>query len=159
MNEIQLDVWIDAPRQTVFDAIASREGLDGWWGPVVEFGNEAGETIAFDHVHGEPLRMRIVEFSPGARVEWECVSHFTDPANPASEWLGSRITFELAETGPTGFEPIDSHFKVNPITILRFRHSGWPADARWMAFCAYGWGVTLVGLEAQCKEQTTVSDE
>jgi uncharacterized protein YndB with AHSA1/START domain len=150
MNEMHHEVWINAPRAVVYEAITSRDGLDAWWGPVTDAGVHVGEEVRFDHGLGDLLRMRIADLGPGERVVWECVSEFTDPANPASEWRGTTLSFELTDGGPTGFEPIDSHLS-GPVTILNFRQTGWPDQSRWCGFCNYGWGVTLEGLANHCE--------
>ena len=36
MNSILHEVWINAERSTVFDAITTRNGLDAWWGKAVQ---------------------------------------------------------------------------------------------------------------------------
>jgi hypothetical protein len=148
---IEHEVWINARRETVFNVISTRQGLDSWWGPVVSASSEIGAVIEFDHGHGEPIQMRVVDFASGERFEWENVNTFTDPVNPASEWSGTSISFDLRDGHPTGFPSLDAHFTVDPFTILQFRHIGWPVDARWLAFCNYGWGVTLAGLAEHCE--------
>jgi hypothetical protein len=152
-NDIHHEVWIGASREAVFDAIASRGGLDAWWGPVVNAEPKTGSVVEFDHGHGDLLRMKIIDLVPNERLEWECVSNFTYPGNPASEWTGTRLSFDLEDGDETGFEPLDAHFTGDKITILHFRHTGWADDSRWLAFCNYAWGVTLSGLEAQCMKQ------
>lgn len=150
LHTIYHEVWIDAPRETVFQAISTREGLDGWWGPVVSVGSEVDSVVTFDHGQGDLLRMRITDLVPDRRIAWKCVTDFTDPRNPASEWLGSRLSFDLEDGGRTGFGPIDSAFRNDRITILRFRHGGWPENSRWFGFCNYAWGVTLEALSSYC---------
>ena len=153
MQEIHHDVWIDADRSSVFDAVTTRAGLDSWWGPVVNWGDTVGSIIEFDHGHGEPIKMRVVDLVPGRRVEWENINTFTDPANPASEWGGTRLSFEVSDGRPTGFVTLDAHFTRDPFTILTFRQTGWAEGSRWLAFCNYAWGVTLLGLEQACIPQ------
>jgi hypothetical protein len=150
MDTIHHEVWINADRNTVFDAIATKKGLDAWWGEASEFEQRPGSVIDFDHGLGEPLRMRITDFVPDERVAWECVSRFTNPANPGSEWLGTRLTFDLRDGGPVGFDKIDSGIGDN-LTIVDFRHAGWPPDARWFGFCNYAWGMTLHSVAEHCQ--------
>jgi uncharacterized protein YndB with AHSA1/START domain len=155
-DEIHHEVWINASRETVFDAITCQEGLDAWWGPVVNAELTVGSVVEFDHGHGDLLRMKIVDLVPNERLEWECVSNFTYPGNPASEWTGTRLIFELTDGEKTGFDSLDAYFPDGTITVLTFRHTGWADDSRWLAFCSYAWGVTLSGLEAQCTKQESV---
>lgn len=88
MASISHEVWINAARPTVFEAITSRAGLDAWWGIASSVEQGVGATIEFDHGLGSPLRMQITEFAPETRLVWECVSEFADAANPASDCAG-----------------------------------------------------------------------
>jgi uncharacterized protein YndB with AHSA1/START domain len=154
MDTIYHEVWINADRSTVFDAISTQKGLDSWWGKVSEFEPRVGEIIEFDHGLGAPLRMRITDFVPDKRFGWECVSKFANPANPGSEWLGTRFTFELRDGGKIGFDKIDASLG-DSVTIVEFRHSRWPETARWIGFCNYAWGVTLLSMAQRCEANET----
>lgn len=147
---IRHEVWINADRSTVFEAIATKKGLDAWWGEASEFEPASGSIIEFDHGLGAPLRMRILELIPDSRVVWECLSEFDNPANPASDWPGSRISFDLRSGGPTGFEPIDATLG-DTVTIVDFQHAGWPPGARWFGFCNHAWGTTLQTIAQHCE--------
>jgi hypothetical protein len=83
-------------------------------------------------------------------VTWVCRSEFTAADNPGSEWRGTRVAFE-----------VDPRRKVEllgtqrDVTVVRLAHSGWPADARWHAFCNAAWGHTLnESLKHHCEEET-----
>jgi uncharacterized protein YndB with AHSA1/START domain len=152
-QSIRHEVWINADRASVFDAITSKQGLDSWWGPVVNVEAELGFTVEFDHGLGDLMRMRITDLVPNERLEWTCVSEFTDPRNPGSEWRGSRISFELRDGKRTGFGPIDQSLTGEHVTILSFEHAGWPDGSRWLAFCNYAWGLTLQGMAKYVTEQ------
>jgi uncharacterized protein YndB with AHSA1/START domain len=169
VDTIRHEVWVKADRTQVFDAITRADGLDAWWGKVLHAEPEIGSVIEFDHGLGEPFRMRVVELVPGERLAWECLSDYEDAGNPASEWLGHRLVFNLRAAG-------DDHGSAwlaarlfgsdvgEGITILDFRHEGWSEDARWYAFCNSAWGVTLDGLKKYCETRaishfsTTVED-
>jgi uncharacterized protein YndB with AHSA1/START domain len=151
MRAIELEIWIGADRETVFDALTTRDGLNAWWGEALSAA-EPGGVVAFDHGLGEPLRMRVVELVPGERIVWRCVTEYTDPGMPGTEWLGTRIAFDLV---PVGDGPEHAWMRaklgIGPEgTILRFRHDGWADEARWFGFCAEAWGVTLAGLAERC---------
>ena len=148
MRAIDLETWIDAPRETVFDALTTRAGIDAWWGRALSGGSAPGDVVELDHGLGEPLRLEVLEALPAERVAWRCVSEFTEPGNPATEWLSTRIVFELA---PVGDAPVHAWMRERAGmgaggTVLRFRHDGWAEDARWFGFCACAWGETLAGL-------------
>src|SRR5260221_14669074 len=82
------EVWLNAEREKVFEALTTSEGLDAWWGKVMNAEPRIGAVVEFDHGLGNPLRMEITELIPNERLTWKCVSDFSDPSNPASEWRG-----------------------------------------------------------------------
>ncbi|RTL68069.1 MAG: SRPBCC domain-containing protein [Pseudonocardiaceae bacterium] len=145
------EIWIEAPRKDVFAALTTREGLDAWWGRAVAAEPQIGAVVEFDHGFGVPLRMRIVDLVDGERVEWECLGGFDDPANPASDWGGTRLSFDLTTVAKADVAPpLDAYVSADEFTVLRFAHSGWAPDARWFGFCSTAWAVTLEsGLKPQ----------
>ena len=146
-NTIEHEVWIAADQDRVFEAITTREGLDAWWGPCVAGEPKEGFVIELDHSLGDLLRFEITELVPNERVVWTCASTFDDTSNPAAEWRGQRLTFDL--------QPRRDHALLGvprDVTVVRFQQT-WPDDARWRGFCNAAWGQTLHnGLKDHCEE-------
>jgi uncharacterized protein YndB with AHSA1/START domain len=148
VNEIDHEVWIEADGETVFEALTTTSGLDGWWGKAVNAEPELGYVVELDHGLGDLLRMEITELVPDEKLTWTCVSDFSDPSNPATEWRGTTLTFEVAPR-----ETVELVGTKHDVTILRFTHAGWPPGARWQSFCNAAWGQTLsTGLKHHCEE-------
>src|SRR5687767_7145181 len=85
MAEILHKLSIQAPRERVFQALATREGLSGWWTSTTDGESKPGQTLAFrfnEHV----CEMRVDELEPATRVVWTCVK-------AAPEWVGTKLTF------------------------------------------------------------------
>jgi uncharacterized protein YndB with AHSA1/START domain len=161
MGTIHHETWIKASPAVVFDAITSRSGLDAWWGACLRADPEVGHVIEFDHGLGDPLRMRITEIVPNERVAWRCVSDFPQAVNPASEWLGTSLVFDLRPgeddaalewMAPRVGHDLDAG---GDLTILDFRHGGWRSPSRWYPFCNAGWGATFGVLARHCESRTT----
>jgi hypothetical protein len=147
MTDIWHEVWIEAPTRTVFDALTTKDGLDGWWGPVAGAEPRIGYVIDFDHGLGAPLRMEIIDLVADQRVAWKCVSEFEDPTNPASEWTNQTLRFDVAPRRPVALLG-----GMQDVAVLTFHNSGWPADARWRGFCNTAWGEVLgVKLKSFCE--------
>ena len=89
MDTMRHEVWIKADKQTVFDAIATQDGLNHWWGRAVSAEPKVGHVVEFDHGHGAPILMRITDLEPNERLVWRCVSDHPDPEYPGSDWLGT----------------------------------------------------------------------
>jgi uncharacterized protein YndB with AHSA1/START domain len=156
VRAIELET-VDAAPARVYEALTTREGIDAWWGRAVTGGSARGDVVELDHGLGAVMRMRVTEAVPGERVVWQCESEFTDPGNPATEWRGTRIAFELAPVGDAAERAwMRDRAGIGPGgTVLRFRHDGWPEGARWLGFCASAWGVTLAGLAASLASAPT----
>jgi uncharacterized protein YndB with AHSA1/START domain len=138
MQTMDHEVWIEADAHDVFDALTTKMGLDRWWGPVIQAEPIVGSVVEFDHGLGAPMLMEINDLVPDERVTWRCVSHFDDPDNPASEWEGQTLAFEVSTRGPVA--RLGGQYDV---TVLRLRVEGWPDDAQWYGFCNAAWGETL----------------
>jgi uncharacterized protein YndB with AHSA1/START domain len=150
MTTLYHQVWIDAPVQRVYEALATADGLGRWWAPHTATATEAGLVLAHDPgpEHG-PVLMKVLDTVPNTRVEWEIVS--THPRrSPASAWTGTRILFELAEKGNPG-----SRLGVMgggpTMAVLDFRHSGWDERSEYLGFCNFAWGETLLMLKRWCE--------
>jgi SnoaL-like domain/Activator of Hsp90 ATPase homolog 1-like protein len=117
-------VPINAARQEAYEAIATIEGVRGWWTSIA-----SGSTAPGGEIHlgfagmDEEIVMRVVASEPPRLVRWVCLLHTGAP-----EWNGSRISFEFAEADET--------------CELRFRHDDAPAE-----MVAPGWERFLGSLQ------------
>lgn len=124
MPDILHKLSIGAPRERVFQALATREGLARWWTSTTEGDSAPGQTLTFRF--GEHIcEMRVDELRSGSRVAWECTR-----ASP--EWVGTRLTFELSEE--------------NGRTSLLFGHRQWAQTSDFFASCSTKWATFLLSL-------------
>lgn len=123
MVDILHRVGMVAPREKVYAALTTVEGLAGWWTSdtagdgVLEF--RFGELGGFD--------IKVVDVQPQTRVEWEVVGG-------PEEWIGTTITFDLAQDGEW--------------TIVLFAHAGWREPVEFMNHCSTKWAIFLMSLKA-----------
>jgi hypothetical protein len=156
MQTIHHEVWVKAVQDRVFDSFTTAGGIDAWWGKVVHAEPRVDSVIEFDHGLGAPFNMKVVDLVPGERSVWECISEFSDPGNPASEWFGHRLTFALsaAVARPGSAWMANRLFGIDSaagITILDFQHTGWDDGATWYPFCNAAWGSALDALKQSCE--------
>ncbi len=134
MVDIAHRVGIRASSEVVYQALATREGVAGWWTEDTEAttpqGGERGcLTTRFTSggvVMGE-MTMRVDELSPGERVVWTVV------AGP-EEWMGTTIRFELEQQGE--------------FCVVLFSHEGWQERVPFMHHCSTKWATFLLSLKA-----------
>jgi uncharacterized protein YndB with AHSA1/START domain len=81
---------INAPRQKVFEALSSIDGLSKWWTTKTTGGSGIGEVVQFRFGEMGGPDMKITEAKPGEKVSWECI------ASPHG-WVGHILTFALDE--------------------------------------------------------------
>lgn len=123
---------IHAATGQVFAAIATLDGLRGWWTTIVAGSPAAGGTLRFGFAGlDEQIVMRVGAVCPPAAVTWSCVAHTRD-----DEWTGSTVRFELAELGPAACD-------------LAFRHAGIAPR-----LVAGGWERFLASLAAYAEHGT-----
>lgn len=126
---IRHEVLVRAPRRRVWDALTTREGLDGWFTQGAEVDARPGGAIRFRWREWGPQRITAEDGGP--------VLEAVEPERFVFRWHEdaedpTRVTFELEEHGSG--------------TLLRVVDEGYPDTAqgkdRFMD-CAAGWGEAL----------------
>lgn len=89
---------IKSSTETVYNAVATQNGVLGWWSKDCQVGEKEGESslLKFDK-QGKIVEMGFTTKTlvPGKKIVWEC----TENANPA--WIGTEIVTVISgsETG------------------------------------------------------------
>lgn len=122
-------VTFAAPRERVFDAIATPGGVRGWWTTsVTGSGATGGELrLEFDGLD-EQIVLCVEKASRPSTVQWSCVVHSGLP-----EWVGTKMLFDLVERTPRECE-------------LSFRHLGLTPKLECYEDCGLGWDHFLMSL-------------
>ncbi len=126
-------IGIKAAPAKVYAALATVDGLAGWWTEDTTGSASAGGDVAFrfhtaagDEIGG--FVMRVAEVTPGEKVRWQVKD------GPA-EWVGTDIEFVLSQQDGQ--------------TIVMFGHRHW-RDAgpggEFMAHCSTKWATFLLSL-------------
>jgi uncharacterized protein YndB with AHSA1/START domain len=115
-----------APREEVFAALTTAQGLSGWWSTIVKAGAGVGAVVHFTFAGDFNPDMRVTALEPPALVCWECVGGH-------EPWARNSFRFELGDKAGG--------------TIVRF----WQDYARELSDDAYGtynfdWGYYLESL-------------
>jgi uncharacterized protein YndB with AHSA1/START domain len=114
----------------VRQALATPEGLAGWWTTDTSGDRKVGGTITFrftaaGHEIGA-FDMRILELHP-AHVVWQVVKG-------PDEWLRTKIRFDLKQE--------------DDFTIVLFKHEGWGEPVEFMYHCSTKWATFLMSLKS-----------
>ncbi|MBV9119964.1 MAG: SRPBCC domain-containing protein [Chloroflexi bacterium] len=128
MADIRHRVSIKAPLEDVYQAVATREGVAGWWTRTVEGDSREGGELRFFFGQPEPsATMHVRKAKANQRVEWRCIQG-------PEEWLDTDILFDIR---PEGDE-----------TVLMFTHADWREPVEFMHHCSSRWGYFLLSLKA-----------
>jgi uncharacterized protein YndB with AHSA1/START domain len=130
MVDIIHRIGIKASTSQVYAAVATPEGVAGWWSQETTGDSRVGGSldVRFRNPSGEPIgrfELEVVELVPDQRVRWRV------KAGP-DEWVGTEIVFSLARVGDA--------------TIVRFGHEGWREAIEFTAHCSMKWATFLLSL-------------
>jgi len=131
MADILHRVGIKASSEEVYKALATRDGLAGWWTTSTQGDSKLGGVIKFRFSadDGRELGgcdMKVLDLRPAERVLWDVID------GPA-EWIGTKVSFELKQEGD--------------YSIVLFKHADWKEPVEFMHHCSTKWGVFLVSLK------------
>jgi uncharacterized protein YndB with AHSA1/START domain len=123
MADILQEFAIKAPRERVFEAMATPMGLDRWWTKSATGEAKQNAEYGLSFGPGHEWRGKVTRYAPGSAFELQ-ITH-ADP-----DWMGTRVGFHL--------DP-----QSDGETRVRFFHTGWPEDnAHWRISC-YCWAMYL----------------
>lgn len=128
MPDILHRVGIAAPAETVFQALASIDGLRHWWVGETTGEPEVGGVINFGF-----CQMKVVAARPGSLLQWTCIQG-------PQEWVGTEVLFRLVR-------------KENQ-TFLLFTHAGWKEPVEFMHHCSTKWATFLLSLRDWLEQGT-----
>jgi len=123
-------IGIRAPLSQVYEAVATPEGVAGWWsrhttGSAKVGGRTNVRFLGRDGKEIGQMDYELTRLDPDREVRWRFV------AGPP-EWIGSEATFELSRDGD--------------MTILIFGHRNWKEAVEFTAHCSMKWAVFLLSL-------------
>ena len=123
---------IKSSSDAVYRALATIDGLAGWWTASTQGDSEVGGVIKFrfNHADGREIGgadMKVLELRPG-RVLWQAIE------GPA-EWIGTKVSFELKQEGE--------------YCVVLFKHLDWKEATEFTHHCSTKWATFLLSLRDQ----------
>ena len=114
-------IRINAPAETVFDAITNPEALAAWWSPVTGSGLTGGDLRFPMVAEHPPLLIHVDEASSPATVRWTVVE-----CTFMEDWVNTQPTFTIA--------PLDAG-----ACDLTFEHVGLNNELECRDTCSRSW--------------------
>jgi uncharacterized protein YndB with AHSA1/START domain len=151
MPHIHHALLIEAPVETIYDALTTQEGLAGWWTPDATAKPEINTVARFPFGPDYFKEMKVTALIPSRQVTWTCIAG-------AEEWVGTTLSFELQAGDKAAL--LRSHPEVagqleqlrgDQATLLIFHHDDWKAYTPMFAECNYTWGQFLRSLKLFCE--------
>ena len=109
----------------VYGALATVEGLSGWWTRDTRGESKVGGVMQFRFGTGG-FDMKVRELGPAKRVLWQVI-------DGPEEWVGTKISFDLKQN--------------DDWTIVLFKHEGWKETVEFMHHCSTKWATFLLSLK------------
>src|SRR5512143_3500806 len=117
-DDYELELSFSAPVEKLFQAVATEEGVRGWWTRFAEMDSRVGGRF---HAAFPPAEFyatfTIGELTPPSLVLWEC----TDSRHPQSmgfhnlqDWIGTKIRFRCEADGD-GSKLHFAHIGLGPL--------------------------------------------
>jgi uncharacterized protein YndB with AHSA1/START domain len=129
MVDIGHRIGIRAPVADVYRAVASVEGVAGWWTRETTGEADVGGTLHVRFRDGGVekgrMELEVVELIPATRVVWRVVEG-------PPEWIGTEVTFDLSQQAE--------------YTVVLFGHRNWREAVEFTAHCSMKWAVFLLSL-------------
>jgi uncharacterized protein YndB with AHSA1/START domain len=126
MPDILHRVGVKASVKDVYKALATIDGLSGWWTSTTSGESKVGGQIRFQFGDRGFFVVKVLDLTPSQRILWEVVD------GPA-EWVGTRIGFDLKQ-------------EDQQATVM-FRHTGWAEPVEFMHHCSTKWATFLMSMK------------
>jgi uncharacterized protein YndB with AHSA1/START domain len=124
-------VGIKSSLDEVYKALATRDGLAGWWTTNTQGESKVGGVIQFrfsaDGREIGHFDMKVLELHPARRVLWQVV-------DGPPEWIGTKVSFELKQE--------------DEYSIILFKHQDWKEPVEFMHHCSTKWAIFLMSLKS-----------
>jgi uncharacterized protein YndB with AHSA1/START domain len=131
MVDILHRVGIKSSPDAVYKALATREGVAGWWTNNTQGESKVGGLLKFSFSAGGSeiggFEMKVLELQPAKRVLWQVVGG-------PEEWIGTKISFGLKQE--------------SDYAIVLFKHQGWKEPVEFMHHCSTKWAIFLMSLKS-----------
>jgi len=121
---------IAAPREKVYKALTTVDGLSNWWTIETTGDGKPGGVLEFKFGNFGSNKMKVKETKENEFVSWECVG------GPA-DWIGTTLTFQLDDSADK--------------TRVRFSHDGWKEANDFYAGCSFSWALYMQSLRQFCQ--------
>lgn len=118
-----ITVLADQSPREVFNAI---NNVRGWWSEEIEGGTEKiNDEFTYHYKDVHNCKMKLIEVVPDKKVVWLVLDNYFSFTKDKSEWIGTKIIFEITEQDNK--------------TQIHFTHEGLVPEYECYSACVNGW--------------------
>ena len=118
-----ITVLADQSPREVFNAI---NNVRGWWSEEIEGGTEKiNDEFTYHYKDVHNCKMKLIEVVPDKKVVWLVLNNYFSFTKDKSEWIGTKIIFEITEQDNK--------------TQIHFTHEGLVLEYECYSACVNGW--------------------
>lgn len=122
-SDFTTTVLVDQTPKEAFNAI---NNVRGWWSEEIEGStNKLNDEFKYHYQDVHRCKMKIIELIPNEKVTWLVLDNYFKFTRDKSEWIGTKIIFEIAEQ--------DNR------TLIRFTHLGLVPEYECFEICRDAW--------------------
>jgi hypothetical protein len=116
-------ILVDQTPEQAFNAI---NNVRGWWSEEVEGGTEKlNDEFDYHYADVHSCQMKLIEVIPNKKVVWFVKNNYFKFTTDKSEWIGTKIIFEISEKDDK--------------TQIRFTHEGLVPEYECFDICRVAW--------------------
>jgi SnoaL-like domain len=116
-------ILVDQSPKEVFNAI---NNVRGWWSEEIEGStNKLNDEFTYHYQDVHRCKMKLIEVITGKKVVWLVLDNYFSFTKDKSEWIGTKIIFEIA--------------KQDNKTQIHFIHEGLVPEYECYSACVNGW--------------------
>jgi len=86
--------------RALHDVFAAINDVRGWWGEDVHGSNDkVGDEFTYRVQDIHFSKLRVIELDPDRKVVWLVLENHMNFVQDQSEWVGTKISFEIVDPG------------------------------------------------------------
>ncbi len=103
---------IQAPPRTVYEAVTTVSGLEGWWSNDT-FSKNGEITVRFGEIF-QTLKLR--DLAPDKNVVWEFTEHYLplEGTTQTDDWVGTSASFDIQPNSDGSSSLVFTHVGLTP---------------------------------------------
>jgi hypothetical protein len=95
--DFTISILVDQTPQQVFDAATDPRA---WWSMEIEGStNRLNDVFLYHYKNVHLCKLKVVELVPGQKAVWLVLENYFDFIEDKSEWIGTKIIFQVSEQG------------------------------------------------------------